>query len=113
MDLADDGMIVALDGYLDLMPDIVAAVGEEHMDAWRSSDGHIYTIPSISTVQGSFSMLVRRDWLEALKLDVPESWSDGRSDAAHGRLRGDAAHSGDGGFRNRAHPHHRHDCERL
>ena len=76
MELADDGMIVALDAYLDLMPDIIAAVGEEHMDAWRASDGHIYTIPSVSTVQGSFSMLVRRDWLAALKMDAPESWED-------------------------------------
>ena len=41
MDLADDGMIVPLDDYLELMPDIVAAVGEERMDAWRQADGHI------------------------------------------------------------------------
>ncbi|MGN0715256.1 MAG: extracellular solute-binding protein [Anaerovoracaceae bacterium] len=76
MDLAEDGLIVPLDDYLDLMPDIVEAVGEEHMDAWKSSDGHIYTIPSVSTIQGSFSMMVRRDWLEALDLDVPETWDE-------------------------------------
>ena len=61
MDLADDGLIVPLDDYLELMPDIVEAVGEEHMDEWRSSDGHIYTIPSVSTIPGSFSMMVRQD----------------------------------------------------
>ena len=76
MDLADDGLIVALDDYLELMPDVVAAVGEAHMDAWRSADGHIYTIPSVSTVRGSFSVLVRRDWLEALNMDAPQSWED-------------------------------------
>ena len=38
MDLADDGLIVPLDDYLDLMPDIAAAVGQSHMDAWRSAD---------------------------------------------------------------------------
>ncbi len=54
MDLADDGLIVPLDDYMDLMPDIVAAVGEERMDTWRATDGHIYTIPSVSTIQGSF-----------------------------------------------------------
>lgn len=73
MDLADDELIVPLDDYLDLMPDIVAAVGEEHMDAWKASDGHIYTIPSVSTIQGSFSMLVRQDWLKALNLETPKT----------------------------------------
>ena len=76
MELADDGLIIPLDAYLDLMPDIVRAVGEEHMDAWRSSDGHIYTIPSVSTIRGSFSMMLRQDWLEALEMDLPETWQD-------------------------------------
>lgn len=76
MELADDGLIIPLDAYLELMPDIVRAVGEEHMDAWRSSDGHIYTIPSVSTIRGSFSMMLRQDWLEALEMDLPETWQD-------------------------------------
>lgn len=76
MELADDGLIVALDPYLELMPNIVAAVGQEHMDAWRSADGHIYTIPSVSTIQGSFAMMVRQDWLDALGLSEPETWED-------------------------------------
>ena len=76
MDLADDGLILPLDDYMDLMPDIVAAVGEECMDAWRASDGHIYTIPSVSSIRGSFSMMVRQDWLNALKMDMPETWED-------------------------------------
>ncbi|MGN0741605.1 MAG: hypothetical protein ACI4L8_03075, partial [Candidatus Fimadaptatus sp.] len=76
MELADDGLIVPLDDYLELMPDLVSAVGPEHMDAWRASDGHIYTIPSVSTIRGSFSMMVRRDWLDALGLSAPETWED-------------------------------------
>lgn len=76
MDLADDGLIVPLDDYLDLMPDIIGAVGEEHMDEWRASDGHIYTIPSVSTIQGSFTMMIRQDWLEELGLDTPETWEE-------------------------------------
>lgn len=76
MDLADDGLIIPLDDYLDLMPDIVEAVGAERMDAWRATDGHIYTIPSVSTIQGSFSMMVRQDWLAALKMEKPETWED-------------------------------------
>lgn len=76
MDLADDGLIIPLDDYLDLMPDIIEAVGQERMDAWRATDGHIYTIPSVSTIQGSFSMMVRQDWLEALDMETPETWED-------------------------------------
>lgn len=76
MDLADDGLIIPLDGYLDLMPDIIEAVGEERMDAWRATDGHIYTIPSVSTIRGSFSMMVRQDWLAALEMETPETWED-------------------------------------
>lgn len=76
MDLADDGLIVPLDDYLELMPDIVAAVGEEHMDVWKATDGHIYTIPSVSTISGSFSMMVRQDWLNALGMDTPVTWED-------------------------------------
>ena len=76
MDLADDGLIIALDDYLNLMPDIIEAVGEERMEAWRSTDGHIYTIPSVSAIRGSFSMMVRQDWLAALEMETPETWED-------------------------------------
>ena len=76
MELAGDGLIVPLDDYLELMPDIVSAVGPERMDAWRATDGHIYTIPSVSTIRGSFSMMVRQDWLDALELAEPQTWQD-------------------------------------
>lgn len=76
MELAEDELIVPLDEYLELMPDIAAAVGEEHMDEWRSADGHIYTIPSVSTIRGSFSVMIRQDWLDVLGLEQPDSWED-------------------------------------
>ena len=53
MDLADDGAVIPLDDYLYLMPDIVAAVGEDRMSYWQQADGHIYTIPSIINVPGA------------------------------------------------------------
>lgn len=46
------------------------------MDTWRQADGHIYYIPSVSSVQGSQTMLVRKDWLEKLGMDLPETWED-------------------------------------
>ena len=76
MELAEDDLIIPLDDYLELMPNIVEAVGETRMDAWRSADGHIYTIPSVSTIRGSFSVLIRQDWLKALNLEEPKTWED-------------------------------------
>lgn len=76
MDLADDGVIVPLDDYLALMPDIVSAVGAERMDYWRQADGHIYTIPSVTNVPGAQTMMIRRDWLDALGLSEPQTWED-------------------------------------
>lgn len=76
MELAADNLIIPLDNYIELMPNIVAAVGEERMDAWKSSDGHIYTIPSVSMIRGSFSTLIRRDWLAKLGMTEPQTWED-------------------------------------
>ena len=76
MDLADDGAVIPLDDYLDLMPHIVAAVGEDRMDYWRQADGHIYTIPSVINVPGAQTMMVRKDWLDALGLSEPQRWEE-------------------------------------
>lgn len=76
MDLADDGAVIPLDDYLDLMPHIVAAVGEDRMNYWRQVDGHIYTIPSVINVPGAQTMMVRKDWLDALGLSEPQSWEE-------------------------------------
>lgn len=76
MNLVNEGAVVALDEYLDLIPNIVAAVGEERMADWRQADGHIYTIPTIVNVPGSQSVMIRQDWLDALEMDVPTNWDE-------------------------------------
>lgn len=76
MDLADDGAVIPLDDYLDLMPNIVSAVGQDRMSYWRQTDGHIYTIPSIINVQGAQTMMVRQDWLDRLGLSEPQTWDE-------------------------------------
>lgn len=76
MDLADDGAVIPLDDYLYLMPDIVAAVGEDRMSYWQQADGHIYTIPSIINVPGAQTMMVRKDWLDKLGLSQPQTWEE-------------------------------------
>ena len=72
--LANGGAIVPLDDYLDLIPNIVAAVGEERFADWKAADGHFYTIPTIVNVPGSQSTAVRKDWLDKLNMDVPTTW---------------------------------------
>ena len=78
--LADEGAIIALDDYLDLIPNVVAAVGEDRMAMWRSADGHIYTLPTIVNVPGSQSMTFRKDWALKLKeqgvidFETPTTW---------------------------------------
>lgn len=72
--LANEGAIVPLDDYLDLIPNIVAAVGEERFADWKAADGHFYTIPTIVNVPGSQSTAVRKDWLDKLNMDVPTTW---------------------------------------
>ena len=74
MNLVGEGAIVPLDEYLDLIPNVVAAVGEDRMANWRQPDGHIYTIPTIVNVPGSQSVMVRQDWLDALNMEIPETW---------------------------------------
>lgn len=74
--LVSEGAVIALDDYLHLIPNIVAAVGEDRMTNWRSADGHIYTIPTIVDVPGSQSVMVRQDWLDKLGLKTPESWDE-------------------------------------
>ena len=76
MNLVNEGAVVALDEYLDLIPNIVAAVGEDRMADWRQADGHIYTIPTIVNVPGSQSVMIRQDWLDALEMDVPTNWDE-------------------------------------
>ena len=74
--LANEGAIIPLDDYLDLIPNIVAAVGEERFADWKAADGHFYTIPTLVNVPGSQSTAVRKDWLEKLNMDVPTTWEE-------------------------------------
>ena len=74
--LANEGAIVPLDDYLDLIPNIVAAVGEDRFADWKAADGHFYTIPTIVNVPGSQSTAVRKDWLDKLEMDVPTTWEE-------------------------------------
>lgn len=76
MKLVDEGAIVPLDEYIDLIPNVVAAVGEGRMMDWRQADGHIYTIPTVVDVPGSQSLMIRKDWLDKVGLQMPTNWEE-------------------------------------
>ncbi len=76
MNLVSEGAAIALDDYIDLIPNIVAAVGEDRMASWRQADGHIYTIPTIVNVPGSQSVMIRQDWLDQLGMAAPTTWDE-------------------------------------
>jgi len=77
MNLVNEGAIVPLDEYLEEYgPNIIAAVGEENMVTWRAGDGHIYTITGVVKIPGAMTNMIRKDWLDALNLEVPTTWDE-------------------------------------
>lgn len=77
MNLVNEGAIVPLDEYLEEYgPNIIAAVGEENMVTWRAGDGHIYTITGVVKIPGAMTNMIRKDWLDALDLEVPTTWDE-------------------------------------
>ena len=74
--LINEGAIVELTDYLDLMPNVVAAIGEDRMAIWKEADGGIWTLPDLVNVPGSQSTAVRKDWLDKLGLAVPTNWEE-------------------------------------
>lgn len=67
MDLAYDGAVIPLDGYLDLIPNVVSAVGEDGMSCWRHADGHIYTIPTVINMPGAQIMMAAQTVMSAAR----------------------------------------------
>ncbi len=77
MNLVNEGAIVPLDEYIEKFgPNIVNAVGEQNIVTWRSGDGHIYTITGVVKIPGAMTNMIRKDWLDALDLPIPETWDD-------------------------------------
>lgn len=77
MNLVNEGAIVPLDDYLaEYGPNIVAAVGEENLATWRAGDGHIYTITGVIKIPGAMTNMIRKDWLDALGMEIPTTWDE-------------------------------------
>ncbi|HQO56425.1 MAG TPA: extracellular solute-binding protein [Clostridia bacterium] len=74
--LINEGAIVPLDDYLQYAPNYVAAIGEDKASLTNASDGYLYPISSIIDIQPAYGMFVRKDWLERVGLDVPNTWEE-------------------------------------
>lgn len=80
----DDGLIIALDDYIDKAPNFKARLEEksELGDLYRkgstTDDGHYYGFTTLNT--GDYRIFggpcIRRDWLDELGLEVPETIDD-------------------------------------
>ena len=74
--LLNEGAIVPLDEYLHLAPNYVAAIGEDIANLTNANDGHLYAISNIVDIPPAYCMSIRKDWLDRVGLDVPETWEE-------------------------------------
>lgn len=74
--MINEGAIVPITPYLDLAPNYVAAIGADKAGITNANDGQIYAISSIIDIPPAYQMAIRKDWLERVGLDVPETWEE-------------------------------------
>ncbi|MCK2215553.1 extracellular solute-binding protein [Actinomadura sp. ATCC 31491] len=75
------GAILPVSDYFDLMPNFKDKVAkwrmEPDLDTLRQADGRIYLLPGLhEEVWVDYSLAVRSDILEKLKLEVPKTWDE-------------------------------------
>ncbi|MEV4552106.1 extracellular solute-binding protein [Nonomuraea wenchangensis] len=75
------GAILPVSDYFDLMPNLKDKIAKWNMgpdlDTLRQADGRIYLLPGLhEEVWVDYSLAVRTDILEKLKLEVPKTWDD-------------------------------------
>ncbi|MEZ7124347.1 extracellular solute-binding protein [Nonomuraea sp. AD125B] len=75
------GAILPVSDYFDLMPNLKDKIAKWNMgpdlDTLRQADGRIYLLPGLhEEVWVDYTLAVRTDILEKLKLEVPKTWDD-------------------------------------
>ncbi len=70
----DDGLVLALDKYLDQMPNVKAVMSDSELTVARIYDeaGTTYGIPRVQT-KPKDGIIIRKDWLDKLGLQVPKT----------------------------------------
>ncbi|MBR5382723.1 MAG: extracellular solute-binding protein, partial [Clostridia bacterium] len=74
--MINEEAIVPQDDWLYLAPNYVKAIGEDAASITNANDGKLYPIASIVDIPPAYCMSVRKDWLDRVGLDVPETWED-------------------------------------
>lgn len=68
-DYAEQGALLDLTPYLDLMPNITGLIPQSAMDYFKV-DGKLYAIPKWTTTK-RYNVVIRNDWLKKLGKEVP------------------------------------------
>ena len=75
--LIDEGAVIPLEDLLkEYGQNIIETIGEENFQIGRAADGHIYSIPFLSTITGTKGWIVRQDWLDSLEIEEPTTWDE-------------------------------------
>ena len=72
--LVEEGAIVALDPYLDKISNYTRFLDDSQQPFVRNAaDGQMYAIYALTQFQPAYTMVVRKDWLDKLEMEVPSS----------------------------------------
>jgi putative aldouronate transport system substrate-binding protein len=70
---ARSGNLVPLEDYINKSVEM-KDINKDLLEAYRLKDGHIYGIPTYDG--GGCVTYIRKDWLDNLGLDIPETWDE-------------------------------------
>ncbi len=76
--MIDEGLIIPLTDLLEeKMPNYMRNISDEdYLYMINERDGEVYAFGMLMDVPGSYSYMVRQDWLDRVNLDVPETWDE-------------------------------------
>ena len=78
--LGGDGIIIPLEDYIDRYGESIQSMYERfpRVKSLTSADGHVYSINTVSenAYFMPYSFVIRKDWLDRLELDEPETIDD-------------------------------------
>jgi len=77
INLAKQGLLAPVDEMFEKMPDRTAKMYNEDSFAYARYNGHIYGFaPSTGDIKKNEGILIRKDWLDKLGLDIPVTLDD-------------------------------------
>jgi len=72
--LLSQGMLMPIEDLVaEYAPNVYAARTTEWIERLREKDGHIYTLDNYETIGDNQGVLIRKDWLDNLGLELPDT----------------------------------------